>query len=264
MSDSAAPGRESSAAPPRRSGTVQAVERAFQILETIADIGGEASITELSKRAGLPIPTIHRLLQTLLPLGYVHQLPSRRYALGPLLVRLGERASGQLGGVARPELVALVQELGETANLAILDGDQMTYLASSPSPHAMRMFTEVGQRVHLHSSGVGKAVAAELPEARVAQIAGRSGLPAATPRTLTSLTDLLVALRQVREVGYAVDDEELQVGVRCYAVTVPGAPLPMAVSVIGPVSRVDDDFRRRAIPRLQAAAARVGALLSTD
>ncbi len=250
-----------SGAAARRSGTVQSVERAFQILEAIADAGGEASISELAASAGLPVPTIHRLLQTLLSLGYLYQLPSRRYALGPLLVRLGESASGQLGGVARPELVSLVQDLGETANLAMLDGDQMAYLASSPSPHAMRMFTEVGRRVPVHSSGVGKAVAAELPEERVAELVRGAGMPAATPHTLTSLTDLLVDLRGVRERGFAVDDQEHELGVRCYAVTVPGAPLPMAVSVIGPVSRVGEEFGERAVPRLRAAAARIGALL---
>ncbi len=245
----------------RRSTTVQSVERTFRILEAIADAGGEASISELAERARMPIPTIHRLLQTLLSLGYLYQLPNRRYGLGPLLVRLGERASGQLGGVARPELVSLVQDLGETANLAILDGDQMAYLAASPSPHAMRMFTEVGRRVFVHSSAVGKAVAAELPENRVAELVGRAGMPASTPQTVATLTDLLVDLRRVRERGYAVDDEEHEVGVRCYAVAVPNAPLPMAVSVIGPVSRVDEAFGQRAVPRLRVAAARIGATL---
>lgn len=246
---------------PRRNGKIQSVERAFALLEAIADAGGEISTSELSARSGLPVPTIHRQLQTLLALGYVRQLPSRWYALGARLVRLGDHASKQLGGVARPELVELVKDLSETANLAMLDGDHMVYIAQSPSPHAMRMFTEVGRRALLHNSGVGKAVAAGLPEEQLRAIVRRTGMPAATPQTLTTFEALADQLSTVREQGYAVDEQEQEVGVRCYAVAVEGAPAPMAVSVIGPVSRVGGDFVDVAIPRLRAAAARIGALM---
>lgn len=247
---------------PKRNGKIQSVERAFALLETIADAGGEISTSELSARSGLPVPTIHRQLQTLLALGYVRQLPSRWYALGARLVRLGDHASKQLGGVARPELVSLVKDLSETANLAMLDGDHMVYIAQSPSPHAMRMFTEVGRRALLHNSGVGKAVGAWLPEEQVSAILERTGMPAATPQTLTTFEQLRAQLAQIRERGYAVDEQEQEVGVRCYAVPVEGAPAPMAVSVIGPVSRVGSEFAESAVPRLKAAAARIGALMS--
>ncbi|GAA1161441.1 IclR family transcriptional regulator [Ornithinicoccus hortensis] len=247
---------------PKRNGKIQSVERAFALLEAIADAGGEISTSELSTRSGLPVPTIHRQLQTLVALGYVRQLPSRWYALGARLVRLGDHASKQLGGIARPELVSLVQDLSETANLAMLDGDHMVYIAQSPSPHAMRMFTEVGRQALLHNSGVGKAVGAFLPEEQVRAILGRTGMPAATPQTLTDIDALATQLATVRARGYAVDEQEQEVGVQCYAVPVPGAPAPMAVSVIGPVSRVAGDFVDVAVPRLKEAAARIGALMS--
>ena len=153
-----------------RSGTVQSVERVFELLEIIADAGGEASLSDLAAASELPMPTIHRLLRTCVLLGYARQLPSRRYALGARLIPLGERAGRQLGRVAQPKLVELVRELGETANMALMDGDQVVYVAQQPSPHAMRMFTEVGRRANLHDTGVGKAILATLSDDEVRRI----------------------------------------------------------------------------------------------
>ncbi|MGH3326607.1 MAG: helix-turn-helix domain-containing protein, partial [Streptomycetales bacterium] len=83
---------------------VQSLTRAFELLERMADAGGEASLSDLSAGTGLPMPTIHRLVRTLVAEGYVRQVPSRRYALGPRLIRLGETASRLVGSWARPYL----------------------------------------------------------------------------------------------------------------------------------------------------------------
>src|SRR6478735_1896277 len=160
-------------------GGVQSVERVFELLELITDAGGEVMLSELSSSTSLPLPTIHRLLRTLVTLGYVRQLPNRRYSLGPRLIRLGEGASKQLGVLARPQLKPLVDRLGETANVAMLDGDMVVYIGQVPSRHSMRMFTEVGRRAHLHSTGVGKAILAQLDDERVRAIVSRTGMPAA-------------------------------------------------------------------------------------
>lgn len=133
--------------PAGSSGGVQSLERAFDLLERMADAGGEVGLSELSASSGLPLPTIHRLMRTLVVCGYVRQQSNRRYALGPRLIRLGESASRLLGTWARPYLARLVEETGETANMALLDGDEIVYVAQVPSKHSMRMFTEVGRRV---------------------------------------------------------------------------------------------------------------------
>ncbi len=111
----------------------------------------------------------------------------------------------------------------------MLDGEMAVYVAQAASSHSVRMFTEVGRRVHLHSTGVGKALLGELPEAAVRDIAVRAGLAAAT-RTITDVEALLAAVGEIRERGYAVDDGEQEVGVRCFAVVVPGVPVPTALS----------------------------------
>lgn len=240
-----------------RTGTVQSVERVFELLEIIADAGGEASLSDLAATSELPMPTIHRLLRTCVVLGYARQLPSRRYALGARLIPLGERAGRQLGRVAQPKLVELVRQLGETANMALMDGDQVVYVAQQPSPHAMRMFTEVGRRANLHDTGVGKAILATLPDDEVRRIIARTGMPTPTPKSHATVESLLADLADIRQRGYSIDDEEQELGVRCYSVSIPKAPAPMAVSVSGPLSRVDEAFGDRAVPVLQAIAERV-------
>ncbi len=171
---------------PAASGGVQSLERAFDLLERMADAGGEVGLSELSAGSGLPLPTIHRLMRTLVACGYVRQQPNRRYALGPRLIRLGESASRLLGTWARPHLARLVEETGETANMALLDGDEIVYVAQVPSKHSMRMFTEVGRRVLPHSTGVGKALLAGFPPEEVRALLGRTGMPAATEKTITT------------------------------------------------------------------------------
>jgi IclR family acetate operon transcriptional repressor len=230
---------------------VKSVARVFDLLELIADAGGDVTLSELSTMAELPLPTIHRLLRTLVSLGYARQLANRRYALGPRLVRLGEVANRQFGQLAKPQLKDLVSRLGETANLATIDGDQVIYVSQAPSPHAMRMFTEVGRRSGLHNTGVGKAILSQFDDDAVRDIIARTGLPKTTEHSIDSLDALLEDLRVSRERGYAIDDNEQELGVRCYAMAVPGAPVPTAVSVSGPVARVDEAFAARAIPVLR-------------
>lgn len=235
---------------------VRSLERAFDLLEHLADAGGEMALSELTEVSGLPMPTIYRLMRTLVNQGYVRQEPSKRYALGPRLVRLGEGASRLLGTWARPVLARLVDEVGETANMAVLEGDEAVYVAQVPSRHSMRMFTEVGRRVQPHCTGVGKALLSQLPDERVKEILARTGMEPHTPNTLTSPEALLAELAQVREQGYAVDDEEQELGVRCVAVPLRGAPALTAISVSGPSGRMTREAVPGVVPIMHAAAER--------
>src|ERR671914_934627 len=204
---------ESQAKP--RSGSVQSIERAFALLEIMADQGGMASLSHLATTTGLPLPTIHRLVRTLVDLGYVRQEPSRQYVLAPKLIRLGESSAAMLSVWARPHLTRLVDELGESANLAMLDGDQIVYLAQVQSRHSMRMFTEVGRRVLPHCTAVGKAILAQVPEAEVRELLHRTGMPRHTENTITDPDAFTAQLRNAEEHGYATDEGEQEVGVRC-------------------------------------------------
>ncbi|XVQ10815.1 IclR family transcriptional regulator [Spirillospora sp. CA-255316] len=235
---------------------VRSLERAFELLEHLADAGGEMALSELTEVSGLPMPTIYRLMRTLVNRGYIRQEPSKRYALGPRLIRLGEGAGRLLGSWARPALTRLVDEVGETANMAVLEGDEAVYVAQVPSRHSMRMFTEVGRRVQPHCTGVGKALLAQLPEPRVREILGRTGMEAQTPNTFTDPEALLAELERIRERGYAVDDEEQEIGVRCVAVPLPGAPALTALSVSGPSARMTGETVRDVVPVMREIAGR--------
>jgi len=220
------------------SGGVQSLNRAFDVLELMAAAGGEVALSRLAAESGLPVPTIHRLVRTLVSSGYVLQMPSRRYTLGPRLIGLGVSASHMVDAWASPHLQSLAEATGESANLAMLDVDRVVYVAQAASTrHTMRMFTEVGRRFYTHCTGVGKALLAELPDDEVRDLVTAAGMPATTEHTITEVADLLAELRRVREQGYAIDDGEQELGVRCVAVAVPGS-LSSAVSVSGPASRV--------------------------
>lgn len=241
---------------------MQSLERAFGVLELVAARRTAMSLSELASASGLAPATLHRLARTLVDLGYLRQEPSRHYALGPRLFLLAEGSSMMLNSVALPHLGHLVDAIGETANLAMLDGDQVAYVAQVPGRHSMRMFTEVGRRVLPHCTAVGKALLASSSDDEVRALVSRTGLPRHTPRTITEPDDLLAELERVRERGYAVDEGEQEVGVRCVAVAVPRSTLRLAMSVSGPAPRMSDELLAHAVPVLQEAARSVATELS--
>jgi IclR family acetate operon transcriptional repressor len=237
------------------SGTVQSIERAFSLLEIAADHGGMLTLSQLAADSGLPMPTIHRLVRTLVDLGYMRQEPSRQYVLGPRLIRLGESTSRMLGIWARPHLSKLVDVLGESANLAMLDGDQVVYIAQVQSKHSMRMFTEVGRRVNPHCTAVGKAMLARMPRESVHELLKRTGMPRHTDHTITTIPDFDRELEDTAAKNYAVDEGEQEIGVRCVAVVVPNVASKLAISVSGPATRMTDALIERAVPLLGQACA---------
>jgi IclR family transcriptional regulator, acetate operon repressor len=246
------------------SGGVQSIERAFDLLELLADAGGTLGLSELAAASGLPLPTIHRLMRTLVNRGYVRQEPSRRYSLGTRLIRLGDTSSRMLGAWLQPYLVELVARTDETANLAMLDGDEVVYVAQAPSPHQMRMFTEPGRRVRPHCTAVGKALLSQLPADQVRAILARTGMPAVTSTTITDPDVLLAHLDVIRKQGYAIDEGEQELGVRCFAVAVPDAPSRLAISTSGPQPRMTDEAAARIVPALKQVAGAISASIAGE
>jgi IclR family acetate operon transcriptional repressor len=180
-------------------------------------------------------------------------------------MRLADLTTKRIGTWANPHLADAVGQVHESVNLAILDGDEVVYVAQvQPDRNFMRMFTEVGRRTLPHATAVGKAMLASRDESEVRSLLDRTGMPRYTEHTLTSPAEFLDALARARELGYAMDEGEQEVGVRCVAVEVPGAPQPMALSMSGPTTRMTDDTVRDAVPVLRRAAERVAAELSSN
>ena len=192
----------------------------------------------------------------------MRQEPSRQYSLGPRLMRLADASTKRLGTIAHPYMRDVVSRLGESVNLAVLDGEEIVYVAQvQPSANFMRMFTEVGRRVKPHATAVGKAILAGTDERLVRDLLERTGMPRRTEHTLTTPDEFVADLERTRARGYALDDGEQELGVRCVAVVVPAAPRPMALSMSGPLTRMSDDAVFAAAPVLTAAAERIAAEL---
>jgi IclR family acetate operon transcriptional repressor len=255
------PARGETRAESRADGGVQSLHRALDLLEELAAMGGTASLRDLAAACGLPAPTAHRLAATLADRGYLRQAPDRRYSLGSRLVPLGTEAHALLGERALPVLRGLAELTAESANLAVLTQGSAEYVAQAPGRHTMRMFTEVGNRVALHCTGVGKALLATLPPAQTRRLVGVGPLAARTNATITDPAALHEEIALIKARGYALDEGEMEVGVRCVAVGVPGAA-PMAVSVSGPAARVTDELVAIAVSALREAAAELGRHLS--
>lgn len=243
-------------------GTVQSVSRAFEILEVIAEAGTAVGVTDIAERSGLPMPTVHRLLQTLATGGYVFQTPKRRYALGARLIGLSRYAGGALGVELRPLLATVVATVGESASVAVLDQDFARYISHVPSERSMRMFTEVGNKVSLHASGVGKAILSKMTAEEIRHAISHRELRRFTPSTITDPEVLAQAIRGVQDSGYAIDDGEHETGVTCVAVPIPG-PLFLAASISGPTGRMTPEFvTGQAVPALRHLATEVARALA--
>lgn len=243
----------------RRPTGVQSVGKSVDILEILARSGGDLSLSDITAATGQPMPTAHRLVRTLLDRGFLRQLPNRRYALGTELIVLGQAAQASFGSWSATVLQELVDDFGETVNLGVLDGDDLIYIGQSPSPHAMRMFTEIGRRIKPHATGMGKVILAQLPDDQVRGVLHRTGMPPRTPHTITSPEAFVAALHQVRNDGYAIDEEEMELGVRCLAVPLPETRLHLGLSMSGPATRMTPELLERARPRLHEAARRLAA-----
>lgn len=219
-------------------GAVQSVDRALDVLETLARSDGPMGVGELAAATGLPQGTAHRLLRSLQGRGYVRHDASRKYSLGAGAFRLGDAAQRSLARTARPHLERLVQLSGETANLAVLEGDDVVYLAQVPSPHSLRMFAEVGRHVSPHSTAVGKVLLAAMPPDQLDPLLARTGLAPRTQHTITDPGAFREELERTRARGWAVDEGEHEAGVRCVAVPVGrGGEVLAAMSVSGPADR---------------------------
>lgn len=244
-------------------GTVRALDRGLSVLEALSE-ASELPLSEIARRVRLPYSTTHRLLETLVRRRFVAQRSDTGlYRIGIRAFEVGAAlAQARLHEVAHPEMKALVDEINETVNLAVLDGQEAVYIHQVEGRQVVHMFTHLGARVPLYASGVGKALLAWRPEEEVRALLGPGPLRGFTKRTLTTPAAVLKELRRVRAQGYALDDEEREPGVRCVAAPVRSqGEVVAALSLSAPATRLADDRVARLARRLIAAAEQVSAQL---
>jgi DNA-binding IclR family transcriptional regulator len=199
---------------------VQSVERALRIIDLLAEENHEMSLTEVSKTLGWPKSTTHGLITTLRDFAFVEQSAySGKYRLGVKLFEIGNivARSWNIRDVALPFLRQLNDLIGETVQLATEDGGEVLYIEKLESARVLRIVSEIGARLPMHCTGLGKALLAYKTPAEVRSILSRHGMRAITPYTITNRAILEKELESVRKNGYAVDNGEIMEGMRCIA-----------------------------------------------
>lgn len=243
-----------------RAKTVQAVDRTLAILETLAAHKNPAPLSVLAREVGLNVSTVHRLLHTLMGRGFVQQEPdSGRYKLGLKIFELGTAALSALDvrQVGRTYLEEIVRTCNETANLVVLDHDEVVYVDQVESSRQVKMIAKIGGRAPVYCTGSGKAILSQLPPAERDDLLERVSLVRRTARTMTDPANLRRELAEIQRRGYSLDNEEMEEGVRCVAAPVTNSfgRVVGAISVSGPSSRLTDEYlEAKLIPTVRSAA----------
>lgn len=245
--------------------TVKAVEHCLHLIDALSGNEQARGVTELSGDLRLAKSTVYRLLQTLVGHGYAVQDPSTgRYHLGLKFLELGALVSDRLSirMIAQPHLQRLMEATNETVHLGLLEGHEVVYADKIECSQTIRMYSRVGRRSPLHCTALGKALLAYQAEATLQDIL-RAGLRRRTARTITTPRTLRAELQQVREVGYASDDEEFEEGLRCFAAPVRDhtKAVVASVGIAGPAARIGSGRSPELIKLVREAAEAVSSAL---
>lgn len=225
---------------------VQSAGRIFSVLEMLA-YEGPQGVTEISKALDLNKSTVHRLLASLINMDYVNkESDSDKYRLTFKLLGLGESLLDKMDivSIARPYIKHLAEFSGETVHLVQKVKTNMVYIDKVESySNSVRMVSRIGVEKPLHCTAVGKAMLAELEDDQVKEIWNRSDIQRFTPKTIVNIDAFLVELQNVREKGYAVDNEENEIGVRCIGAAIKNykGKAENAFSISAPISRMSDE-----------------------
>jgi IclR family acetate operon transcriptional repressor len=244
-------------------GSVQAIDRALGVLAIIAASDG-LTLTDLGQRAGLAPSTAHRILASL----EAHKFVFHDEERGLWLIGVGAFEVGtaflrnrRLAGIGRIVMHELMERTGETVNLGIEDGGEVVFISQVESHGALRAFFRAGSRAAIHASGVGKALLGEMTEARVREILYKRGLAKFTERTLVAPANLFQELAAIKKRGWAVDDEERNLGMRCVAAPIFNeyGEAIAGVSVSGPTVRITPERALELGPQVKRAAEEITA-----
>ena len=224
-------------------GGVQSVDRALAVLEILAR-DGHAGVSDIAEEMGIHKSTVSRLLGSLVSREMVHQNSERgKYQLGFGILRLASSIPGRLSLVreARPVLEALADQFKETVNLAVLRSNYAVNVDQAMGPSTLATYDWVGSLTPLHATSSGKVLLAALSADDRDRILKETGLPARTPRTITNRKELETELITVARDGYAVTQEEFEIGINSMSVPVYNnlGTVIGAISISGPAFRFD-------------------------
>jgi IclR family pca regulon transcriptional regulator len=239
---------------------VQSLERGLLVIRAL-DASEPQALSEVARATGLSRAAARRFLLTLEQLGYVRQARGR-FALTPRVLELGYAylSSLTLPEVAQPHLERLVEQVHESSSVSVLDGDDVVYVARVPTRRIMSVTISVGTRFPAYATSMGRVLLSGLPDEKLDATLSRADLRKLTARTITSVDVLRAAIDQVRRQGYAIVDEELEIGLRSIAVPIRDAAgaVVAAVNLSAQASRSTvADLKRRLLPPLRDTAAAI-------
>ena len=245
---------------------IQSVARAFTIVDILAEAQDGLALNEIASRMSLPKSTVHGLISTLKDFSYVEQsVFTGKYKLGVRFFEVGNIvAQGwEVRTVAAPYISQLLEELGETVHLVVLDKMEVLYIDKRESRHSLRIVSQIGTRLPAHCTGVGKVLMAHLTPEQRAELISKKGLPRLTRNTLTDPEPLKEELAQVKRQGYAIDNEEIMDSLRCVAAPIrdQSGNVISAISLSGPVGRLNGKSLEKAIKRVKETAEEISARL---
>ncbi|WP_088346827.1 MULTISPECIES: IclR family transcriptional regulator C-terminal domain-containing protein [Rhodomicrobium] len=217
------PGVEAGAGRGESRDFVASLEKGLAVIEAFGPEHQRLTLADVARRTGLTRAAARRYLLTLTQLRYA-DFDGRFFSLSPRILRLGYAylSSTPLPSRIQPFLEGISEETGESSSAAVIDGDDIVYIARSATKRIMSIGLGVGSRLPIYCTSLGRALLAYLPEAEQAAYLARADLTARTPKTVTGIAALQHVLRQVREDGFAMVDEELEPGLRSIAVPVLG------------------------------------------
>ena len=247
---------------------VQTVLKAMEVLELLAEDGSNKGlgITELDRKIGLGKSTIHRMLETLAYCRLVEKdAETGKYRLGWRLYSMGQIVprQHQLYNLDPAPLLALNAATGETVNIGVLSGNEVVIISKIEDvKEPLRAGVTQGKHEDIHATSLGKVLISELSDGEIARLVSEP-MKACTPNTITSLDRLIRAARAAGEQGYAVDNEELSLGLYCIAMPLRDytGKIIAALSVSTPAARMNEDKRAAIIARMAVAQKQISATL---
>lgn len=247
-------------------GAIHSVIRALAILDLLGHTGGELGITEISRELSLHKSTVFRLISTLVIAGYVQQNPkTEKYRLGIHLAQLGMIVLNQidLRRVARPFLHELMNVCNEAIHLGILDQDEVIYIEKIEMERPLTMGSRIGGKSPAYCTGLGKVLLAHFPEDNLKKLLSKDTLNRFTSNTITDPVSLMEHFVRVRDQGYAIDDEEHELGIRCVAVPIRDHQgyVIAALSVSGPTLRMTREKLDQVVPKIIETGKRISQAL---
>jgi DNA-binding IclR family transcriptional regulator len=228
------------------SNSIQVIERLARLLDAIGEHKDSASLKTLSAETGLHPSTAFRILASLAEQGFVERTSRGNYQLGIKLMQLGSLVNSSLDirQVALPLMEKLRDHLGETVNLTMREGDEVVYIERTLAKRMIRVEQIIGSRAPLHVTAVGKLMLGDQGDAACRSYAKRSKLPAYTVNTHTKITALLKECTLSAQRGYALDNEEAELGVGCIGTLVRDSSgnVVAGLSVSAPIERRRDEW----------------------